>query len=646
MGAPVPILIERFRRLARSSHDTWQGGLVTLPGWIDGPDGTPFRLRAGLWISSRTGRIHLVTERPDEATVVPDPALTAFLEFGLNRKLAGQRPSRVEVTDPALAERIRTVIADPELDIAVVDALPAIRHVLRAMAEDMTEGPIVPDAVDAPGVTVDRMRAFAEAAKAFYEAAPWRHLDNDDLIEIAASAIGPDLRYCVVMGAGRQVYGLAFFGSRDDFEKLAAGPAPEEFSSARQKWAVHFNPLWELPFGDADLWEAHGLPVADPSAYPCAVRTDLDSSTERPDAAHLATMEGLLRALAQTSEQDLDRGRWTASVATADGARTFELALPDLDEAGPPARARRPITDRRVMERASAEMQRFMASRDFADLDEVNRAFEERFSGRPLDDIPSTATTPLERAQDLMYEAFDARGRRQIQLARRALALSPDCADAYVLLAERAWGPEEARRLYTEGVAAGERALGLRFFADEVGHFWDHIQARPYMRARFGLAQELEAAGSVDQAVEHYRTLLHLDAHDHQGVRYQLLALLLREGRDEQAGSLLSEHGHEITALWSYGWVLWAFKLNDLRQARRLLKSAVRANPHVPGYLTAPDEMPDLEVPHYALGSEEEAFVCVAELGEAWQRTPGAVDWLEAETRSMKRTRRPKRKGR
>jgi len=40
------------------------------------------------------------------------------------------------------------------------------------------------------------------------------------------------------------------------------------------------------------------------------------------------------------------------------------------------------------------------------------------------------ADEALFEAQDLIYEAFDARGARRAALARQALAISPDCAGA------------------------------------------------------------------------------------------------------------------------------------------------------------------------------------------------------------------------
>src|SRR4051812_44210541 len=52
---------------------------------------------------------------------------------------------------------------------------------------------------------------------------------------------------------------------------------------------------------------------------------------------------------------------------------------------------------------------------------------------------PGEAETPLDQAQSIMYQAFESPDRdEQVALARQALEVSPDCADAYVLLAEHA----------------------------------------------------------------------------------------------------------------------------------------------------------------------------------------------------------------
>ena len=52
--------------------------------------------------------------------------------------------------------------------------------------------------------------------------------------------------------------------------------------------------------------------------------------------------------------------------------------------------------------------------------------------------------------------------RRRVDLARKGLSISHDCADAYVLPAEEtARSLVEARILYEEGVKAGERAPAM-----------------------------------------------------------------------------------------------------------------------------------------------------------------------------------------
>jgi tetratricopeptide (TPR) repeat protein len=135
--------------------------------------------------------------------------------------------------------------------------------------------------------------------------------------------------------------------------------------------------------------------------------------------------------------------------------------------------------------------------------------------------------TPLDRAQDMMYQAFEASPAEQVRLARQVLKISADCADAYALLAEHAKTADEALTLHKQGVDAGERALGKKAFKEDEGHFWGVLETRPYMRARQGLAQCLWEAGRREEAAEHYREMLRLNPNDNQGVRYSLATLLL-----------------------------------------------------------------------------------------------------------------------
>jgi len=640
MARVSSLVIERFMRLARRSSDTWQGGLVKMPMWVGEQDEKPRRPWGAVWVSLETDlvSVKLAEGEPDWRL-----ALDALAELGL--RFAGTRPACLEVTDPTLADEIVRALGDRELAVKVSEEIPLVKDRVREMAQSTGGRPLPPDALWARGVTVERMRAFAAAASQFYEAAPWRHLSDEDLIHIEAPAVDRGLSHVTVLGAARQTFGLGFFTGPREFERIQEEADPEAFLGRQGKWSLFYGPIDEMPFGDVDLWEDHALPVAGPSAYPVAMWFGPDGELRRPGASMLANLEALLRALARTSENEIDQGRWSHDVPTADGPRTVTLAIPELLRPleAPPAHRRRGMPDRRVMERMMLEVERFAATQSFESPAELSAAIQQRFSG-PLDEVPSTATTPLERAQDLAYRAAEARGRRRLQLARRALELGPDCADAYVLLAEAAPGPAEAHDLYVQAVAAGERALGSVAFTDDVGHFWGTIGTRPYMRARFGLAQCLDALGRRDEAIDHFRELIRLNPGDNQGVRYSLVAALLHAGRDAEAGALLDQYGDEPTALWTYARALDAFRVNgDTPAARERLRQAVRANRHVPACLLGKKTWRGSLPASYGLGSQEEAAITEDLLGDLWRATPGAERWLAAHasaSRSRKRRRR------
>ncbi|MEW5995961.1 MAG: hypothetical protein AB1744_16415, partial [Candidatus Zixiibacteriota bacterium] len=147
----------------------------------------------------------------------------------------------------------------------------------------------------------------------------------------------------------------------------------------------------------------------------------------------------------------------------------------------------------------------------------------------------SHSQTPVDQAQDIMYQAWDAaEPKRRVKLACKALEISEDCADAYVLLAEEtATSLPEAIDLYRKGVEAGERAIGREMFEEGIGHFWGILKTRPYMRARCGLAQCLWGTGQQMEAIEHYQEMLRLNPNDNQGIRYLLAACLLELDRDD-----------------------------------------------------------------------------------------------------------------
>lgn len=287
------------------------------------------------------------------------------------------------------------------------------------------------------------------------------------------------------------------------------------------------------------------------------------------------------------------------------------------------------VFDPRQMEEMTADFHRLLADQEFETIDEA-KAFINDLLASP-GSLPSISpSTPLDEAQDLIYKAWDSSGFERLELARDALDISEDCADAWVLLAEEAAGSlHEARVFYAAGVKAGERALGQDAFEDHAGHFWLVFETRPYMRARLGLAGCLWDLGKHGEAVEHLQDMLHLNPGDNQGVRYILLPYLLEDGPQSEVDELLKAYD-DGSANWLYSQALHTFRNQGASStARRYLQAAMKSNPHVPAYLlldkTLPKELPD----SIGFGDEDEAAVYVVYNGHLWVGEEGALDWMQ-----------------
>lgn len=90
---------------------------------------------------------------------------------------------------------------------------------------------------------------------------------------------------------------------------------------------------------------------------------------------------------------------------------------------------------------------------------------------------PKNEKQLLDEAQELVYRASEVRSKkRAVDLARRALELSGDCVDAYLLLADlEAKTDEEETSLCRKAVETGRRVLGQKAFQEDAGHFWGLI---------------------------------------------------------------------------------------------------------------------------------------------------------------------------
>jgi tetratricopeptide (TPR) repeat protein len=238
--------------------------------------------------------------------------------------------------------------------------------------------------------------------------------------------------------------------------------------------------------------------------------------------------------------------------------------------------------------------------------------------------------SPANKARELLQQALDDQDEaRRVELAHEALAIDPDCTDAYNMLAENAPTRKQSLALFEQAVASGERSLGPEAFQRDVGQFWGLPNTRPYMLARLGLAHSLWSAGRRDEAVQHLYDLLRLNPNDNQGIRYTLAGFLLFLDRDQDLNQLLERYPDENSATWMYTRALLSFRQQgDTAVSRQLMAAARKTNIHVPAYIigekTPPESLPDYYVP----GEQSEALQYIGSFLVGWKSTLGAVAWL------------------
>ncbi|MBI5303029.1 MAG: hypothetical protein HY868_12905 [Chloroflexi bacterium] len=623
--------------------ETWLIATAQLRTWVAPPDEKPYRPYIIITFNADDGAMRGTELVPGSPTPrqVWDALSNAARHPTPNSGKPGA-PQRLVVSDSALAEKLLAFFADAKLEIDLIEApMPdEVRDIIRELETHMRQGtPENPALVAVPNVSPELIASFYAAAAEFYRAAPWVQLSNYHALALR-HPYENEFRYAIVMGQGGVEYGLAMYPTWDNVRRtFTEDDNPLDAIPAEGLHSCFFDDATKMPFDDLDAIEKFGWAIAAPNAYPIVVVVEKARTVRRPTRAELLWYEVALRAipmlvrdhLKPNGRGDFEPIEMTLYVPTHAGTLQVAVKYPagDLPLAEQPAQR---------VEWADFEGD--------VEKDDEPRAFDRRVMERPMQELArqmgrgETSESALDRAQDLMYDAFEETNpAKRIALAHDALTISADCADAYVLLAqEEADTLQRAMEYYAQGVAAGARALGKEFFAENAGHFWGLLETRPYMRARHGLAETLWRLNRQEDALAHYREMLRLNPNDNQGIRYLLVDLLLQLERDEEIAPLLKQYHDDWSATWQYTRALLAFRKHGATaRANKALADALEENPHVPAYLTGrkrvPNRLPDL----IGMGDEREAIAYAADHLNYWRRTPGAVEWLNAHGQAPKK---------
>ena len=630
--------IKQFLDLPIESQAQWQGGVFSFGDLAGGSiEASPMaEAKMALWVSCEAQLVHghpAVDEEPFDLLV------SELIEFSSSQKFP-YRPARIDVTDEVLAKQLSELFGNSGTSVSW-DAKPDFWcHVKADMAEHMLGAVAAPSLADT-NCTPSQIRAFAEAAAAFFRARPWQYLDDTDLLQVQTPKPLKNLKHLTVMGAGQREFGIGFYDSPATHWDIRAQRLD---LNTVELFSLTFNPISEAIKKDVALWNEHDLPLETGDAFPQFLFYSPEGARS-PKPKELEFVTIVLAGLAQTTEDDIDSGQWSKQVSILGKNKRCKISIPDL--LNPPDRKdwidRGMVPERRGNERHLGLVQAFIEQNQGMDLDQLNELINRKFTGS-IDDFNYPSETPFDRAENLCYAAIDTYGRRRIQLAREALQEDPTHIEATLLLAESTFDTNRKIELFSKAVQYGE-AQCADLMEKEAGYFWDLSETRPFLRAKYGLAFALASNGQANEAIIQFRDILRLNQNDNLGVRYEIIPLLLSQDKEKEAIEILNQYPEE-TGNWLFLKAQVEFRREgaDGRSAQKALKKAIAFNPHVVELLMAnhPPMMPE----HYALGSPEEAAVIIEEQLDSWSESEGFIEWILQQAAILERERSKKERDR
>ncbi len=246
--------------------------------------------------------------------------------------------------------------------------------------------------------------------------------------------------------------------------------------------------------------------------------------------------------------------------------------------------------------------------------------------------VASETPDALRLAQKKVSEARAAEGKKRVALAKEALDIFADCAEAHSLIAEETTERTARIKHYRNSVAAAEKVLGADWERRYKGSFWLASETRPLMHSMAMLAIDLQWEDEIDEALAINRKLMEWNPSDNQGVRFNLVSCLYEAKCTDELDRFFAKYDDEVSATLSYIKALHIFrKYGASERTNQALIKAFQTNMHVPIYLAEVLELPEEAPETIGFGDEREAAAYVMDSGYLWADTEGAEKWM-AET--------------
>jgi SEC-C motif len=238
-------------------------------------EGEPYRPELIIWMDLPDGTVVGHHLQDPKAPI----AFGATLATAMQRPLVGppRRPARVRVATRELAESVRQVLGD---DVEIVVApTPELDAVLEAMKHAPRDDRPDESYLEEGRVSVDTVADLFGAAELVYRMAPWKAMDDQQLVRVDIPSLGIDGACLSVIGAGGESFGLILFPSLEGFEAFVlAGQMADRgpIDMGTTLLALSFERGADLPASMRREVSEHGWSVAGARGYPVVVHRDRD----------------------------------------------------------------------------------------------------------------------------------------------------------------------------------------------------------------------------------------------------------------------------------------------------------------------------------------------------------------------------------
>lgn len=629
----------KLNRLPRKSGAVIQGGLFLEPTWTtddDTPGAPPYRSLMVLWNCDFDYRLNQ-SSRGQPKLEYAD-ALQTLVHFCTDSNGIGFRPETIEVRDPTLREYLQNQLRGSGIHVVYRECLPRVDSFMQDLTKQLQSQTPIPNPLAEDGVTVNAMRAFAEAAAEFHRAAPWRHLCDVDLLRVdSPKSPDPALQYFSVFGNAGKTFGLGFYLSPKILLELHETRDPTIVHSG-SVWMLTFHGRSETPFADDDLWQEHQLPLAGEYAYPSMMCILPNGRARRPNLKQLTFTEGLLRSLARSTAEQLNSRSLEMAVPTHKGKKKYILTRLDLHEAardcplhlsaGPP-----PIDD-------NDDATYYIIGDDYPYDGPTREDYDDGLPQDDDDDITSGYDLDLppdyhdddddvmEKALDLCQQAYASEGDHRILLSRQALDLWPDCTEAYLILADATDDLREKLELLNNAVDAGKRIWNEDSTDSNYNYFGMLLEAQPFVYAVLQRGVLLFHLGRFKEAIQDFRDCQRLALIHDPNPLHCLIASLLADGQLDEAETLLRKHKASSSLFWSWANAFFTYlRKGPCAVSTRRLRHAHNLNITVAELLLKKTFYPPHPI-YQTQRSAEDSIMCSHLLRPTWDKNPHMTPWL------------------